>query len=143
MSSDEPKAIVEGDATLKKYRKGMKDLGKGLIVLAIFQLVFGGAVILAPKFEPVILFILGGMGAVNLIMGLLLLRNLGWANYLVAVWSSFLLAINFLKMGIQTEQQQKSVSNPGSYLGFLIAGALLYYSVNNLQYLRKVRRSGL
>jgi len=98
--------------------------------------------ILAVAFEPLTLALLGGMAAVHLVMGLLILGRHGWANYLVAVWSGLLLLAGFVGIGLQAAQQRGG-SNIGSLLGLLIAGALLYYAVANLSSLRKARAAGL
>lgn len=145
MSSHEAKTNIEEEAALKKYRKGMNDLGRGLIALAVLQLIVGGGVgvaILVTRFEPLLLVIVGGMGTVHLLMGLLILRNHGWANYLVAVWSALLLVANFAVMSMQGRAGERG-SNPGGCIGLLIAVALFYYSVKNLWRLRKVRAKGL
>src|SRR5262249_43786252 len=82
----DPRGNVNVGAAFTKYRKGMKDLGRSLVVLAAFQLLVG-VLILTLKFEPEILILLGGMIAVHFVLGLLLLRNHGWANYCVAAWA--------------------------------------------------------
>src|SRR5947209_6096440 len=115
MATGDPQASGQGEAALKKYRKGVRDLGRSLLVLAVFQIVVGGA-ILAIQFEPVIAALVGGMAAVNLVLGLLLLRNRSWANHLVAVWSVLLLATSRLGIGTQGEQQPAG-SNLGGCLG--------------------------
>jgi hypothetical protein len=116
----------------------MKDLGRGLLVLAIFQLLVGGA-LFAFTFELLLLVVVSGMGVLHLIMGLLILRNQGWVNYLVMAWSALLLATSCV--GMQAEQQKTS-SNPGGCLGWLLAGALFYYSAQNVSALRKARAAG-
>jgi uncharacterized UBP type Zn finger protein len=147
MSSNQPKSNIEGEAALEKYRTGMKNLGRSLIILSVFQLVVGTA-ILAHRFELLILIILGVMATVHMVMGCLLLRNHGWANNLVAVWAALILTANFVWFGMQSEQQQQQAaasngSGTGNLISMLIAGALLYYSIKNNSALRKVRAAGL
>src|SRR4051812_6169088 len=92
-------------AALHKYRKGMKDVGRSLLVLAVLQLAFAG-IVLAIKFEPIILTILVVMAVMHLVMGLLILRQQGWANYLVATWATLILAANCIWMGLQGALQK-------------------------------------
>ena len=147
MSTEESKTKNTGEAALQKYRKGMKALGRSLILLAILQLVIGAAVLAISRGELIVVIVaiaavLGFMGAVHLTLGILLRRNYYWANYLVAAWGCLLMAGMFLQIGMQAGQGD-SKANPGSCLGLLIAGAMLHYSFGNLSARRQARAAGL
>jgi hypothetical protein len=141
MSSGEPEATDEGKGALQKYRKGMWDLGWGLVVLAAFQIV-GCALSLALTWEIWILILLGGMATIDLVLGLLILRKQAWANYIVVVWSASILATSLASMAMQADPQRASFT-PGSCLGLLLAGVLLYAALKNIWSLRRVRAASL
>ena len=131
---------TEEDASLAECRNGMKSLGKGIIALAVLQFVLGG--LLATTFGPAMLIMVIGLGAIDLVMGLLLLRNQGWVNHLVAFWSGLLLAANLVMLGLQGERRE-GASNVGTFLGMLLAGVLFHYAARNIRTLRKARAAGL
>jgi hypothetical protein len=114
------------DAAVAKYRKGMKDLGRGLIALAFLQL-FAGAIAFAAVRESVIPVVIVAFGVLHAVLGVLALRLHGWVNYAVAMWATLLLFLNLIALGTQTQQ-----ANPLGWIAFLIPGALLYYSIKNL-----------
>jgi hypothetical protein len=119
----------------------MKELGRSLIVLAAFETLIGG-VILVIAFSPLNVAAVGGTVALHLVMGVLLLQNHGWVNYLVAVWSIVLLALNCIGMVPSADSQRRGIYT-GNVLGLLVAGALLFYAIRNLSELRKARAAGL
>src|SRR5262249_36475788 len=74
---DEVRPVASGAA--RKYRKGMRDLGQGLVALGILQGVLAILGLLS-AFDPLLLGLLGGLGAIHLTLGILTLLRLAWAN---------------------------------------------------------------
>lgn len=126
---------------LEDYHNGMRNLGRSLLALSILQIVIG-SVLLAVAMDPLILAIVGVMAVAHIAMGVLILLGHAWVNYLVVGWAVLILAANLVGLGLQADQPQ-GASSPGGCIGMLIAAALFYYSVRNLQTLSKVRAAGL
>jgi hypothetical protein len=123
-----------------QYQKGMRELGNGLIAFGMFQALVT-AIVLAV--DPVIVLglIIGTTAALNIVLGLFARRLHAWVNYVVAVLACVILALNLVNLSIIGQEPDQP--NPGSPLGvcfgFIIAAALLYYSVNNMQKLRRAK----
>lgn len=127
---ERPPAPRRETGAWRAYHSGMSSLGRGLIVLAVLQLGIG-AVVLAGRADEVLLAILAVLGGVHLLAGILLLRRQHWVNHFVAVWGSLLVCANLVVIGRQG--QGGGPANPGQFLGLLIAGALVYYAVQNMK----------
>jgi hypothetical protein len=92
-------------------------------------------------FDPLLLGILASLATADLMLAWLILRNHAWANYLVALFATFLFVLACAGLGSTAEQ--KPGANTGGCIGILIIGALFYYSVQNLSVLWQVRAAGL
>jgi hypothetical protein len=142
MATQDPTSNPAAEAALKKYRQGMKELGQGLIALAVFQGAVGILLLATGFASPLYGAIAGVMAALHLVLGWLLLRHRSGVNWFVAVWSALLFATSCLGMGIQSGQGRQG-ANPGGCIGLLIAGVMFYSSVRNLINLRKAQAAGL
>lgn len=115
------------------YHKGMKDLGNGLIGLAVLQAV-GVVGLFATGAEVSLILVIVILAGVNLVLGILARRIHAWVNYVVAFSACVILAMNLLLLA-----NVRSEARLGVCLGIVVAGALLYSSVNNLDKLRRAK----
>jgi hypothetical protein len=127
-----------------QYRKGMKDLGNGLITLGILWAICGVA-ILAAESTLVLGSIFGLAAVIVAVLGILARRLHAWVNYVVAVLACLQLAMGFLAMGLKQSgtDSAKPGSELGFFLGFVIMTALLYYSINNIRKRSRARATPL
>jgi hypothetical protein len=140
-----------GEQARKKYRKGMKDLGRGLIALSILQiliaLLFFAMVGKDPILVAVMATLLGVLAVVNILLGIFALQIQVWVNYAVIVWASLLLLLNFLGYILQgmqaAEGRGTGGGNAGGCCGIVILVALIYYSVRNLQEYGRMKAANL
>jgi hypothetical protein len=116
------------------YRKGMKDLGRSLIVLGVLQFLLL-ALISAVRFDPIMIVALGTMILIHCGLGFFAVAMHYWVNPVIAVWSTLLLVSNYLALG--GEQPQKPRTNMGPCFAFLIAGAMLYCALKNRRLYRE------
>jgi len=123
-----------------QYDKGMNDLGRSLVALALLQTLVGIIALLVAAQAGLAVVILAVvvlvMGGVNYVLGKFALAGHMWVNCVVAVLSALLLCLQIVGLGLQGAQEQSG--NVGSCIGFLIAAILLYYSVNNLRLYMKM-----
>lgn len=126
----DPAPSSPGEVARKKYRKGMKDLGRSLLVLAALQAVLGGALFALTR-EPIVLGLLAILAGAHVVMGGLLLLGHGWVNYLVAVWGCLLVGSVLLQIASPAPEGRRPTTI-GPCIGLVIAVALVYYSIQNL-----------
>jgi hypothetical protein len=143
MAGEVEEKAPQGEMALAQYKKGMKDLGNGLIALGVFQtLVTVITLALRPRAWSLFVIIGGMLAATDIGLGILARMMHAWVNYVVATLALLLLTMNLAFMG-----SNPNVPNPGSNLGscfaIVILAALLYYSINNLQKLRRAKAAGL
>jgi len=125
-----------------QYEKGMRDLGNGLIALGALWML-GSAMVLLTDVPRVFGLSLGIMAVLIIACGILARRLHAWVNYVNAVFACLLLAGNLHTISIHGKGPEPPPgSQTGSCLGFVIAAALLYYSVNNIQKLRRAKAEG-
>ena len=126
-----------GQAALVAYRKGMKSLGLGLIVLGCFSLIAGLALLGAGPAGPAeAAIVIAIVGAIYVVLGILCRGMHGWANYVVAILAGLVLLGNLAMM---VSGQQKG----GFFCGVIILAALVVYSIQNLVRLSKVKAAGI
>jgi hypothetical protein len=131
LAADSPRVDV-----MAPYRKGMKDLGRGLIALALFQIVIGG-LILAALGEVLGLVIVGGLGLWHFALGIIAIKQHAWVNYVIAAWGVVILGLNMVALTVPASTPGSGT--PGIYIGFLVAVSLLYHSIKNINALSKAR----
>lgn len=115
----------------ESYRKGMKDLGRGLIFLAVLQLALT-CLLLFTQPDMALVVVLGFLSAVHIAMGVLALCQQFWINYVVVGWATLIIVLNLVAVGKQAGDPAAG-SNPGGCLGYLIMGALIYYANKNMK----------
>ncbi len=142
MSFQELQPESSAQQALKRYHKGMKDLGRSLIILSVLQLAVAGLVLAISAKETFLLAILGGMAALHLLFGILLLQRHFWVNYLVALWGAAILVLNCMMLG-SAETPQRGAGSTGSLVGIFIAIAFIYYANKNLQEYKRLRGGNL
>lgn len=125
------------ESALKKYRKGMKELGRSLLVLAGIQAICGGAYF-SLTLDPLFFIILAIMSMTQILMGVLLLRRHAWVNYFVAIWGAFLLVGTFVSIGTPPMRREYQIML-GPCVGMFIAASLVYYSTQNILARRRLR----
>lgn len=119
----------QASVAFAQYEKGMKELGNGLIVLAVLQALVGAGLL---AFSPSIILglVIVNLAFLNIYLGVFARKLHAWVNYVVAVLACVLLALNLIN---QLSEQPKPGSSLACCGGFVIPAALLYYSVNNIQ----------
>jgi len=130
-------------AAWAQYRKGMKELGNGLILLAILQAI-AAVLLLVAGAERVLVSIVGIMAVINAISGVFARLLHGWVNYVVALLGGVLIALNFLNLSAigGNPDHAPPGSQLGGCFGFVIAAAFFYYSIKNLHSLSIAKSSG-
>jgi hypothetical protein len=134
-----PTSSAAGERALALYKKGMKDLGRSLLLLCALQ-VLGAILIVLSVFDPVALAIVGILAAIELGLGICVLQMQSWANYAVAVVGGLILAANLYAMGARN---QGGITSVTTCLGIVIGAGLIYLSINNLKALRRARSLGM
>lgn len=117
------------------YRRGMKDLGWGLIIYAALQFC-GAPLILTVLQKPFAAVVVGGMAVLHLALGVLALLEFAWVNSAVCIWASVLLALNLIGVMFLNNNPAGAL---GGCFGFIIAGTMLYFSIKNVGALQKAR----
>jgi hypothetical protein len=127
-----------------RYEKGMRELGNGLIGLGVLTgfaavLVFTGK----QDRDPETAVILATFAAAYIVLGWFARRLHAWVNYVVVVLACFDLGASLLTMAKIGQNPQTGLpgSSLGVCLGLIIAAALFYYSINNLQKRSQWRKS--
>jgi hypothetical protein len=108
----------------------MKGLGNGLFALALLHALGVGLMVMTG--QPTSAIIVGGMLAADVVLGIFALRLHAWVNYLAGVLACLMLGMSIMALGA-------GASPIGILFAFMIAGALLYYAVTNLQKLKRAR----
>jgi hypothetical protein len=129
----------ELEAVRKKYQKGMRGLGSGLIALGVLQLILGLAMVAIG--EPFLGIIVLPLAAINITFGVFARVQQLWVNYAVIVFASLLLVLNCAGMAIANKDPDpnKPPAGGGACCSFLILFAMIYTAANNLQTYSKVR----
>jgi hypothetical protein len=142
MSCSDLEPESSAQQAVKRYRKGMKDLGRSLILLAVLQLLVLALVFGLHRENTVLLALLGGLAGIHVLFGILAIQMQVWVNYLVIVWGALILVLNVAALGM-VQDSQRGGPNCGQFIGMLIAGALIYYANKNLQEYKRVKAGGL
>jgi uncharacterized membrane protein YhaH (DUF805 family) len=124
-----------------RYRKRMRELGNGLIALAVFEAIGAVLIINDPRSVFSLRLVFGLLPVAILTLGILARRLHAWVNYVVAVLGCLGLVLTVMQMGTPPPPDQTRIPSApfGSCFGLIIAAALLYYAINNLQKLRAAR----
>lgn len=131
----------EGQAAAEKYKKGMKGLGQGLVLLGCIQLLIGIFSLLAGGKAGIVICLLG-LIFTNLGVGALLRK--AWVNVAVIITSSALVLMNCVMMGLSDgNSTSKKTGSPGSALGFFLAIAIIYFAAQNLSARKKAIAAGV
>jgi|688.fasta_scaffold163292_2 hypothetical protein len=120
----------------ERYQRGMRDLGSGLIAMAIWQCLMIGVALGVEGPVPWIMWLFGALVLPHLVLGLLAIKRQAWVNYAVVVWGGLIVVVDLMgiaKLG-QTGRAASLGASLGGCFGFLWAGALLLKSINNIQY---------
>jgi hypothetical protein len=135
---EEVRPVASGAA--RKYRKGMRDLGQGLVALGVLQGVLALLGLLS-AFDPLLLGLLGGLGVIHLTLGILTLLRLAWANTAVAIWGTLVVVGALLAFGYG-HQVNPDKPNFGAGVGLLVGGVIVYSAVKNNRLRREAREAG-
>jgi hypothetical protein len=123
----------------KKYEKGMRGLGTGLIVLGALQSILGAVAVVLIG-DPLLMAILVPLATIDITLGIFARLQHTWVNYVVAVFASLMLILNCVAAGAAKHENRDAPPAPGSCLGYLILGAMIYTSINNLQTRSQLRK---
>lgn len=131
-----------GQPQLDRYKKGMKDLGRSLILLGCLQAVLG--LLVAPAGDVVLLAFVVALGALNITLGIFAMMLHSWSNYVAALEGGLALALNLAAVALvpPSGKGDTGLSSMGTCLGFLIAVGLLYMSIQNIRALGHARKAG-
>lgn len=131
-----------GQPQLDRYKKGMKDLGRSLILLGCLQAVLG--LLVAPTGDVILLAVVVALGALNITLGIFAILLHSWSNYVVALEGALALALNLAAIALvqPSGKGDTGLSGTGTCLGFVIAVGLIYMSVQNIRALGQAREAG-
>jgi hypothetical protein len=124
----------------------MRDLGNGMIALALLQIALASLlVVIASGPEKnraetiVVTVVIGVLASTFLGLGILARRRHAWVNYVVATLAVLVLGVNIINLGRTEGETARPGAGTGTCFGLVIAAALLYYSVTNLQWLSRAK----
>ena len=126
-------------AATNAYRKGMKELGRGLIVLDVVQ----SLIMAIPSLPAADRSVLAILAAMDIILGVFAVRLHIWVNYVVGILALAFVIITSVRMALASQIPRDKRDMESSFICFslIIPAALLYYAVNNLQKYKRVQAS--
>jgi hypothetical protein len=137
-----PQVVATEDTSVvhARYRKGMRALGNGLIFLGVLWGIATALFVTINTGDPPITGVfVGVMAVLYMVLGVFARGLRAWVNYVVAVLACLQLVILFLSVTIVGQRPGRAAEGIGTWLGLIVAAALLYYSINNIQVLRRAK----
>ena len=133
-----------GEAALTLYKKDMKGVSNALFGIGVLHALLIALGLAIEKnlllVAPGLIIFLAISAAIFVGLGVLARRETPWVNHAIAILAWLLLALDFMVMSLTGPDYGRT--DQGG-VGILIMALLLYYSLKNIQSLRRARAAGL